>query len=92
MIITTGIMVFFGLLLLIFELLPELPKFDAGMIATLHGGIGTILDNGTAILSYFCDFNVLKWCLTIMITIYSADVVFHFIMWLIHKVPFLNIH
>lgn len=92
MIIYYGILAFLGLFSFIFGLLPDLPNFDDRMLASLTNGVSTLMSNGASILDFFIDLSIVKGCIAVLLTCLAAELIYHIVMWVIYKVPFINIH
>lgn len=92
MIIYYGVLAFLGLFTFLFGLLPDLPSFDDGMLSSITSSVNTLITNGTTILDFFVDLNIVKACIAVVLTCLAAELIYNIVMWIIHKVPFINIH
>lgn len=92
MIIYYGILAFLGLFTFMFSILPDLPNFDDGMLSSLTNGVSTLVSNGASILDFFIDLNIVRGCIAVVLTCLAAELIYYISMWIIHKVPFINIH
>lgn len=89
-------MIISGLLDLIYNLvttvlsvinLPDIPEAGKGYITQFQ----EIISDGINLLGTYIDFSYIKVLLTIFITIILAEELYHLVMWIIKKIPLLNI-
>lgn len=90
-------MIIEGLVNLIFNLIMALlsfvniPDIDEELKTTVYEYIDSIIDYGAPLLDFVLPYNVAKSLLTIVIVIEVAIAVYKLVMWIITKIPMLNI-
>ena len=75
----------------IWLLIPQLPSLPDSILNTLSSGVGLLIDNGLSIVSLFIDYNIFKVCVGVAIAIVVAEPFYYIVMWLLRKIPFINI-
>lgn len=78
------------LLQFIFTLLPDLPSFDVSLLDALTKYVNLIFNN-LGLLGFFVDINAIKPLVPLVILVINFERIYHFIIWLINKIPFLNL-
>lgn len=78
------------LLQFIFTLLPDLPSFDVSLLDSLTKYVNLIFNN-LGLLGFFVDINAIKPLVPLVILVINFERIYHFIIWLINKIPFLNL-
>lgn len=78
------------LLTIIFALLPDLPNFDSSVLNSLNGFINLIFDN-LDLLGFFIDIELVSALIPWLVIILNFEHIYDFIMWIIRKIPILNI-
>ena len=78
------------LLTIIFGLLPDIPNFDSGVLNSLNGFINLIFDN-LDLLGFFIDIELVSALIPWLVIILNFEHIYDFIMWIIRKIPILNI-
>ena len=78
------------LLTIIFGLLPDIPNFDSSVLNSLNGFINLIFDN-LDLLGFFIDIELVGALIPWLIIILNFEHVYDFIMWIVRKIPILNI-
>ena len=78
------------LLTIIFGLLPDIPNFDSGVLNSLNGFINLIFDN-LDLLGFFIDIELVGALIPWLVIILNFEHIYDFIMWIIRKIPILNI-
>ncbi len=74
--------------LLSFVNIPEIPQET---ISNVQNTLNTIIEKGSALIDLLIPYNVAKGLLLIVIGIEVAIPVYHFVMWLLKKIPMLSI-
>lgn len=90
MIVTAVLSLCEMLLTIIFGLLPDIPNFDSGVLNSLNGFINLIFDN-LDLLGFFIDIELVGALIPWLIIILNFEHVYDFIMWIVRKIPILNI-
>lgn len=78
------------LLQFIFTLLPDLPSFDVSLLDALTKYVNLIFNN-LGLLGFFVDINAIKPLVPLVILVINFERIYHFIIWLINKIPFLDL-
>ena len=91
MILTGFIQVAFFLVNLFFVLLPDLPKLPVSITNGLNGGLNALMNNGLSIVSLFIDVEVFRACCAIALALAVAEPVYYIVIWILKKIPLLNI-
>lgn len=89
MIISTLLEMIFGLFKLVFNILPNLPPLS--FLNTLLTFVNDILSQGIGLLCFFIRPTTLITGLTIFGLIIAFKYSYGFVMWVLSKIPFLNI-
>lgn len=90
-------MIIEGLVNVIFKVLQGLlsfiniPDLSSDLKSSIYGYIDTVIDYGAPMLDFVIPYNVAKVLITIVVTIEVAIMLYKFIMWIITKIPMLNI-
>lgn len=79
-----------GLLDTVFALLPNVPDFDITLLDSLTTYMNMIFDN-LGLLGFFVRISTIKTLTPWIIIVISFESVYHFALWVIHKIPFLGI-
>ncbi len=90
MIITAVLELCEMLLTIIFGLLPDIPNFDSGVLNSLNGFINLIFDN-LDLLGFFIDIELIGALIPWLIIILNFEHIYDFVMWIVRKIPILNI-
>ena len=90
MIITAVLELCEMLLTIIFGLLPDIPNFDSGVLNSLNGFINLIFDN-LDLLGFFIYIELVGALIPWLVIILNFEHIYDFIMWIIRKIPILNI-
>lgn len=77
-------------LTIIFALLPDLPNFDSSVLNSLNGFINLIFDN-LDLLGFFIDIELIGALIPWLIIILNFEHIYDFTVWIIRKIPILNI-
>lgn len=67
------------------------PVFPEGFLTTIGTYIQTVIDNGAALFFFVIRPATFFIAIDILFFIYAAEPIYHFVMWVLRKVPFLNI-
>ncbi len=78
------------LLTIIFALLPDIPNFDSSVLNSLNAFINLIFDN-LDLLGFFIDIDLITTLLPWLIVVLNFEHIYHFILWIVSKIPILNI-
>lgn len=89
MIIETLLNLIFSLLKFVFSWL-ELPSFPEELTNSINSFLDLIFDNVT-LLGFFIRPTTLTICIPILIILLNFDKVYKFTMWILKKIPFINI-
>lgn len=74
----------------IFALLPNIPDFNITLLEDLTGFVNLIFNN-LQLLGFFVDIRMLKTMIPLIILVINLDHVYDLSMWVISKIPILNI-
>lgn len=74
----------------LFALLPDVPNLDIGLINSLNNVFDVIFDN-LSLLGMFVRIETIKILIPLLIIAINFDHVYDFIMWVLRKIPMLNI-
>lgn len=74
----------------VFSLLPDLPNLPDAVISGVNAFLDIIFDN-VGILGLFIPINTVKIVVPLVIAIANFDRIYKLVMWIIRKVPFLDI-
>lgn len=69
----------------------NVPQIPADIINQVNNTIDTIIERGSELIDLFIPYNIAKVLLLIVIAIELAIHIYHFIMWVIRKIPALSI-
>lgn len=78
------------LLKTVFAILPNVPQFPATIMNSLNTVFDTIFNN-LDLLGLFVRIETIKTLVPLLIIAINFEHIYHFAMWIIHKLP-LNIH
>lgn len=78
---------FFDFLIEFLELFPAPPEQMQSVIDWLID----FLNAGISCVNYFVDIAYMKGCLVVWLLIASSDKIYHIVMWVLRKIPFLDI-
>lgn len=82
MIIETLFNLIFGLINLVFNLLPSLPDFSENMLTDFHTALETIFDN-TGLLGFFFPISSIKLFIPLVILVINFEHVYNAALWVI---------
>lgn len=68
-----------------------LPAFPAELTSGFNSYLSIILDNAMGIISFILPWNIIKIGLPIALVVGNAKHIYHFVMWILAKIPMLNI-
>lgn len=74
------------ILIWFFNFLPNIPRFDTSILGSLNTYIDMIFNN-LGLLGFFIHINTIKVLVPLVIIVVNFDKIYHFIMWLIKKLP-----
>lgn len=74
------------LLKLVFSLLPTIPNLSENITNSINSVFGVIFDN-VGLLGLFVRISTIKWMVPLVIVVYNFEHIYHFIMWVIKKIP-----
>lgn len=77
----------FDLLLSFLEKLPKVPDSFNNVVDMLID----FVDGGICVVNCFLDLNFIRVAIPIWLAIASVDKIYHIIMWILRKIPFLGI-
>ena len=69
----------------------HIPSFDADSISAVDNVLTMIFDDSEAIIGLFVPWSVVHIILPIIIALSLALPVYHLVMWIIKKIPFLGV-
>lgn len=65
----------------------NIPQIPADVLSQVNTTIDTIIQRGAELLDLFIPFNIAKVLLLIVLAIEAGVEVYHFVMWVIRKIP-----
>lgn len=74
----------------VFAFLPNVPDFDITLLDSLTTYINMIFDN-LGLLGFFVRVSTIKVLTPLVIIVVMFEDIYHFILWVLKKIPFLNI-
>lgn len=90
MIISALLSVIGGILNFLFNLLPDLPQLPSLIITTINNVVNLIFDN-VSVIGFFIPLNVVKVLIPLVIIVVNFRYIYGIIMWIIKKIPLLNL-
>lgn len=69
----------------------NIPQIPQDVLASVNSTIDTILERGAELLDLFLPFNIAKVLLLIVLAIEAGTEIYHFVMWVIRKIPMAGI-
>lgn len=69
----------------------HIPSFDEGSITSINNVLSMIFDDSEAIIGLFIPWTVVNIILPIIIALSLALPVYHLVMWILKKIPFLGV-
>ena len=69
----------------------KIPQIPADTVSTVSDTVNTIITQGSELIDLVLPFNAVKALLLCVIAIELAVPVYHFIMWVIKKIPMLGV-
>ena len=67
------------------------PVFPEGFLSTISSYISMVIQNGTALFFFVIRPSTFLIAIDILFFLYMVVPAYHFVMWVLRKVPFLNI-
>lgn len=65
----------------------NIPQIPADVLSQVNSTIDTIIERGAELLDLFIPFNIAKVLLLIVLSIEAGVEIYHFVMWVIRKIP-----
>lgn len=65
----------------------NIPQIPSDILSQVNSTIDTIIQRGAELLDLFIPFNIAKVLLLIVLAIEAGVEIYHFIMWVIRKIP-----
>lgn len=65
----------------------NIPQIPADVLSQVNSTIDTIIQRGAELLDLFIPFNIAKVLLLIVLAIEAGVEIYHFVMWVIRKIP-----
>lgn len=75
----------------VFLPLPNLPGFNNELLNSMTQFINLIFDN-VGLLGFFIRIDTIKTIVPLLILVLNFDHIYHLVMWILRKIPFLNIN
>ena len=91
MIVSALLGIVFTVVNFILGLLGQIISFPEGFLDAIMYYINLVITNGAGLLFFFVHYNTVMIALDVLFFIWTAEPLYNFIMWLLRKVPFLNI-
>lgn len=71
----------------VFAFIPNLPSFNLELLDSVTSYIDLIFDN-VGLLGFFIHINTIKVLTPLVILVINFEHIYHFALWLVHKIPF----
>ena len=91
MIVRALLRVVFAVVNFILGLIGSIPVFPDGFFSTIIEYINTIITNGAGLFFFVIRPQTFYVAIDILFFLYVAEPLYHFIMWVLRKIPFLGI-
>lgn len=78
------------LLQFVFALLPDIPNFDVELLSSLTDYINLIFDN-LGLLGFFFPISTFKIIIPLLIVVINFEHIYHFALWILKKIPILDV-
>ncbi len=75
----------------ILSLLGNIPSFPSGVVTEITSYISTVVSSGAGLLFFLIRPSTFFAALDIVTFMFIAEPLYHFVMWVLRKVPFLGI-
>lgn len=75
-----------NLLKFVFNLLPDIPQLPASILTSLDNVFDTIFSH-LDLLGLFVRIDTIKILVPLILVVYNFEHIYHFIMWIIKKIP-----
>lgn len=76
----------FGILKILFSIIPDLPSLPDFVGSSIEGLFDLVFDN-VQLLGFFISIDMIKILVPLIILVENFDHIYHFIIWLIKKIP-----
>lgn len=73
----------------VFNLLPDLPQFPSRITAAISSFLDLIFSN-VGILGVFVSIDLVKILVPLILVVINFDHIYHLVLWILKKIPFLN--
>lgn len=70
----------------------NIPQIPTDILANVNNTIDMMITRATAMIDLVLPYNIAKVLLLIVISVEIGVEIYHFVMWVISKIPMLNIH
>lgn len=70
----------------VFGLLPNIPQLSTSLTQSIDKVFNVIFDN-VGLLGLFVRISTIKWLVPLVIVVYNFEHIYHFVMWVIKKIP-----
>lgn len=77
-------------IILIFGIIPDLPGFPSNLSNSINNFLDLFFSN-LGLLNFFIPLSTIKIAIPLIIVIVNFDRIYHFVRWVIRKIPFANI-
>lgn len=74
----------------ILALLDVLPEFPSTLVNSIDSFFSLIFDN-LSLLGFFVRIDTIKVIIPLYLVVYNFEYIYKFIMWIVRKIPFLNL-
>jgi len=91
MIVTALLGIVFSIINFILSLIGNIISFPEGFLDAVLYYINLIVTNGAGLLFFFGRYSTVMVALDVLFFLWTAVPLYHFIMWILRKVPFINV-
>ena len=70
----------------VFSLLPNIPQLSQSLTDSINRVFNVIFQN-VGLLGLFVRISTIKWLVPLVIVVYNFEHIYHFVMWVIKKIP-----
>ena len=90
--ITSALIAFVAIIInIIFAILPDIPSMPDSLAESIYNYFNLIIQNGFSILSFFINPRTIIILVPLAIIIHNAEYIYKFVLWILRKIPLINI-
>lgn len=76
---------------LIFSVIPSIPVLEGGLLDKVNDFITLVVENGLTLFTFIIKPSTVAFAIPLMIAIIFGGEIYHIVMFILKKIPFLNI-